>query len=428
MFCQNCGTQIPDGAKFCEGCGQPIQPTKQVNQPVPQGGQSIPPMQQGVQTAQQNGQPMQQVAQATQQNVQPMQQGGSMIQQGGQPMRQMPYQGQPGQPYMQPAQMNYQQPGQMKKKGNGAVIGIIAAVIAVLIIGGAAAGYYVIKLLPVKKINAAVEAKDFNEVNELYDKVSDKEVKADVSAAMVKYADEIRDQYISEDISYDDAMKEYDVLKTKVLTDDKQLKSDTEEIGKYAESRGFYNKAAEQLNSKYYPDAIENFSKVIEEDSAYYKKAKKGIEECDKGITDMLIGKWSFDYDLAQVFEEELGELGEELDISGLKMNITFVLEFGEDGYLNMEIDRKSFDAYMNSIIDMVVKNIEDKVLAQGVTKEEYGQYMMEEFGTDDFGKLLRQELDGDDLYNETKKTLGDFSEKTYEVKTVSCKWEIMMI
>lgn len=100
MFCQNCGTQIPDGSKFCGSCGARVggsQPVQQINQPIPQGGRPIPP-----------------------------------VQQGGQPMRQMQYQGQSGQPYMQPGQMNYQQPGQMKTKGKGLPTALVICLAIIL--------------------------------------------------------------------------------------------------------------------------------------------------------------------------------------------------------------------------------------------------------------------------------------------------------
>ena len=104
MFCQNCGTQIPDGSKFCGSCGASIggsQPVQQVNKPIPQTGRPIPQMQQG-----------------------------------GQPMRQMQYHGQPGQPYMQPAQM--------KNKSKGVSIVLVICLAIILFFAAAVAAIVII--------------------------------------------------------------------------------------------------------------------------------------------------------------------------------------------------------------------------------------------------------------------------------------------
>ena len=109
MFCQNCGTQLPDGSKFCGSCGARIggnQPVQQVNQPVPQGGRPVPPMRQGGQT--------------------------------------MQYGGQPGQPYMQSAQINYQQGGQMKNKSKGLPTVLVICLAIILIFAAAVAAVVMI--------------------------------------------------------------------------------------------------------------------------------------------------------------------------------------------------------------------------------------------------------------------------------------------
>lgn len=48
MFCEKCGTQLPDGSKFCASCGTPTEP-KQAS-PVQQAAPSVNP-QQATQTA-----------------------------------------------------------------------------------------------------------------------------------------------------------------------------------------------------------------------------------------------------------------------------------------------------------------------------------------------------------------------------------------
>ncbi|MBR4719321.1 MAG: hypothetical protein IKP31_03640 [Lachnospiraceae bacterium] len=247
--------------------------------------------------------------------------------------------------------------------------------------------------------------------------MSSKEVKDNVAEAMISYADDIRDKYISEDISYDDVIKEYDVLKEKVLADDKQLNSDMEEIEKYAESRRLYNMAATQFENKDYLDAIDNYSKVIEEDSLYYDKAKKGIESCDEGITDMLIGRWSFDYNIRDMLEEELKDMAGDIDISKLKLDFTYILEFGDDGEISMDIDRTGLDEYVDGIIDITVNSVKNQVYAEGVSDEEFRQYLTEEYGIDDFETIVRREINSDEIYKEIISELKEFSGGGFKVE-----------
>lgn len=74
MFCESCGSLIPDGQSFCSNCGaaapvqpapqaapQPVQPVQQYAEPAPQ------PVQQYAQPAPQPVQPVQQYAQPVQQ-------------------------------------------------------------------------------------------------------------------------------------------------------------------------------------------------------------------------------------------------------------------------------------------------------------------------------------------------------------------------
>ena len=120
MFCQNCGTQVPDNSAFCANCGtalnapaqQPIQ--QPIQQPVQQPVYAAP-IQQPVYTAPVQ-QPIQQPIYAA-------------------PVQQQPY----GMPMQQPA---YGTPAK-RKMGKGAWIAIIASIVAVV----AAAAVLLIVLL-----------------------------------------------------------------------------------------------------------------------------------------------------------------------------------------------------------------------------------------------------------------------------------------
>ena len=51
-FCEKCGAQLKEGAKFCAGCGAPVETYSQ--QPDPQYQQPVQPNQQYQQYQQQN--------------------------------------------------------------------------------------------------------------------------------------------------------------------------------------------------------------------------------------------------------------------------------------------------------------------------------------------------------------------------------------
>lgn len=130
MFCDQCGTQIPDNSKFCPTCGAKVDggdmtgapDTGQAHQ---QGGYTNPPQQGYGQMPQ--GQP-------------PVQPGPAPGPQGfnqGQP-----YPGQGPYPQMRPGQTG---PGQVSAKKKGSPALIIILVVLVLIIGGVVACIFVLK-------------------------------------------------------------------------------------------------------------------------------------------------------------------------------------------------------------------------------------------------------------------------------------------
>ncbi len=167
MFCLNCGAKLEEGALFCENCGTKVfkaeAPVQQPETPVSEKIEA--PVQQPEASVQQQETPIQQPTQQpiqpqAQQPVQPQAQQPvqPQAQQPVQPQYQQPVQpqyqqqGQPqyqqqGQPqYQQQGQPQYQQPGQpvsqpfnqkpsKKSIPTGAIVGIVAAVIVVAIIG-----------------------------------------------------------------------------------------------------------------------------------------------------------------------------------------------------------------------------------------------------------------------------------------------------
>ena len=109
MFCNNCGTQLPDNANVCSNCGTPVN-----------GGAQQPQYQQPVQPQYQ-----QPVQPQYQQPVQPQ------YQQPVQPQYQQPVQPQ----YQQPVQPQYQQPYAAAPQGKQPAHGMAIAALVCGLVG-----------------------------------------------------------------------------------------------------------------------------------------------------------------------------------------------------------------------------------------------------------------------------------------------------
>ena len=161
MFCNNCGKELKDGAKFCSGCGavvkqQPAPPVQQPAGQAPQYGQQAPPAQPAYQQPQapaptqqasapqpayqqappQPGQPVYQQPQAPA----PTQQAPAPPPVYQQPQASAPQYGQQAPPPAQPA---YKQPASApKKKSRKPLIfaGVAAAVVLVIVLAASLGG------------------------------------------------------------------------------------------------------------------------------------------------------------------------------------------------------------------------------------------------------------------------------------------------
>ena len=222
-------------------------------------------------------------------------------------MNQAPVQPAPAQPMMNqapvqpaPAQpmggQSYPQPGapvppayspipadkpEKKKKGKaGVVIAII--LIVLLLAGGAAAAYFFIFASPAKKISKAIEAGNMETVTELYEKVNSEKDKDQIKSELLTYVQTLEDNYLAEEITYEDAIRTMEDLRDVVFTDG-EIEDIMHMVSKIHDSRENFAKAEKLAATgtwKDYYDAVGYYEEVVSEDTLYYDKAQDAIANC----------------------------------------------------------------------------------------------------------------------------------------------------
>ncbi len=193
-----------------------------------------------------------------------------------------------GQPYPQPgapvppaySPIPADKPAKKKKGKAGVVIAII--LIVLLLAGGAAAAYFFIFASPAKKISKAIEAGNMETVMELYEKVNSEKDKDQIKSDLLTYVQTLEDNYLAEEITYEDAIQTMEDLRDVVFTDG-EIEDIMHTVSKIHDSRENYAKAEELAATgtwKTYYDAILYYEEVASEDTLYYDKAQDAIANC----------------------------------------------------------------------------------------------------------------------------------------------------
>ncbi len=193
-----------------------------------------------------------------------------------------------GQPYPQPgapvppaySPIPADKPAKKKKGKAGVVIAII--LIVLLLAGGAAAAYFFIFASPAKKISKAIEAGNMETVMELYEKVNSEKDKDQIKSDLLTYVQTLEDNYLAEEITYEDAIRTMEDLRDVVFTDG-EIEDIMHTVSKIHDSRENYAKAEELAATgtwKTYYDAILYYEEVASEDTLYYDKAQDAIANC----------------------------------------------------------------------------------------------------------------------------------------------------
>ena len=193
-----------------------------------------------------------------------------------------------GQPYPQPgapvppaySPIPADKPEKKKKGKAGVVIAII--LIVLLLAGGAAAAYFFIFASPAKKISKAIEAGNMETVTELYEKVNSEKDKDQIKSELLTYVQTLEDNYLAEEITYEDAIRTMEDLRDVVFTDG-EIEDIMHMVSKIHDSRENFAKAEKLAATgtwKDYYDAIGYYEEVVSDDTLYYDKAQDAIANC----------------------------------------------------------------------------------------------------------------------------------------------------
>lgn len=321
MFCRKCGKEINNTSRFCPFCGTPVvmpAAPAPVADPEPEApasatveapaaaeaaapvmeapeAEAVPAVETPAEAAPEAPAAEANTAAPAPEAVPTMAAPATPVQPApAQPMmNQAPVQpasAQPmgGQPYPQPgapvppaySPIPADKPEKKKKGKAGAVIAII--LIVLLLAGGAAAAYFFIFASPAKKISKAIEAGNMETVTELYEKVNSEKDKDQIKSELLTYVQTLEDNYLAEEITYEDAIRTMEDLRDVVFTDG-EIEDIMHMVSKIHDSRENYAKAEELAATgtwKDYYDAIGCYEKVVSEDTLYYDKAQDAIANC----------------------------------------------------------------------------------------------------------------------------------------------------
>ena len=204
------------------------------------------------------------------------------------PVQPAPAQPMGGQPYPQPgapvppaySPIPADKPEKKKKGKAGVVIAII--LIVLLLAGGAVAAYFFIFASPAKKISKAIEAGNMETVTELYEKVNSEKDKDQIKSELLTYVQTLEDNYLAEEITYEDAIRTMEDLRDVVFTDG-EIEDIMHMVSKIHDSRENFAKAEKLAATgtwKDYYDAIGYYEEVVSDDTLYYDKAQDAIANC----------------------------------------------------------------------------------------------------------------------------------------------------
>lgn len=173
-----------------------------------------------------------------------------------------------------------------KKKINKSIIGILTIIIIVII-----TTTFIINSNPSGAVINAINKDDYDKANNIYSgKIKgDKKQEKEFSEKLVLEIDKIANKYISNKITYDEAID-----KIEKIADFGLVRSKTNEvkreINNLNDSRIAFDTAIEFEKSSNYIDAIAQYNKVIEDDSENYANAQRKISDLsEKYKADVLI-------------------------------------------------------------------------------------------------------------------------------------------
>lgn len=258
MICANCGKEINDNSKFCGYCGTPAAAPAPV--PVPVAEQPVAPS--PVPTPA----PVPTPVPAPGPVPAPNMMGGNVV-------PPVPPQGMGMNGVPQPAAPK----AEKKKKGKAGLIVVLILLLLIIIACGVLAFIWLNR--PINKIEKAFNAGDMDTVAVLYDELKSEKDIDKVTELAYDYVDQLKEDFLNGEKDYKTVSRELDVLYASVLEDDSEVNEIINLVSKVNDSRTAFNNAESYKEEGSYVAAMEEYAKVVEEDTANYELAQTGIEE-----------------------------------------------------------------------------------------------------------------------------------------------------
>ena len=459
MICANCGKEVRDNAKFCTFCGTPMAPAAEPAQPVeptpapastaepepaptaesapapepaptPEPAPAAEP--EPTPTAEPAPAPAAEPAPTPTAEPTPTPAPASTAEPAPEPAPAAePAPAPTAQPTPMPAPAAQPVPmqpagavppaadGRKKKSHVGLIILLVVIALLILLLAGGGLFAFWLWNRPINKINRAMEAGDMERVVELYGELSGRRDKEAVSEELLAYAREIRNDYLEEKngMDYETVMETLDMLDDASLETASQIEAVTIFVNRINASREAYAAAEDYRADGAYESALEEYAKVVMEDTRYYDKAQKAMKETEQEMQDAmaeagkkLIGTWEMQYDVADLLRDELDpEFG---DFESTLV-MTFLMDFNEDGTFKLYVDESTFVENFNGWLDefvaygvgLLYEMFEEE---DGMTREEVDEYLQEylQMTMEEFMRgLIDSELDVDAMVAEMKLT-----------------------
>ena len=234
MFCTNCGHEVGN-AKFCPACGEPVESEQQEseNAAAPVEGTMI-----------------------LNRNEQPQNAGQSVPE-----------------PSVMPAPAALK-----KKKKKNKAVPVIVCLCLLLALGGGGYLAYKYYTSPMKQFALQLEQGNIDNAIMYLDQIDSNTKQQQAVQGLINNAQEIYTNFQAEAVEYSEASRSIDKI-AKALEDNADIVDIREKLEALNVSRIAYGTAVKLQDSARYADAIEEYEKVISDDT-YYDSAQQAISDC----------------------------------------------------------------------------------------------------------------------------------------------------
>jgi len=260
------------------------------------------------------------------------------------------------------------------RNNKGKISTILIVILAIVVLAGAFVVYWFNR--PIYKVNKAIEANDIETVAKYFGKLS-AEDKEEVQKQMVVYCGNLNDDYIEEDIEYDDIMEQYDILGEEVLEGNETFEFLLENTKLLKVSREAYVTGMAAYEKGEYEKALEDLKKVVSDDKNY-KKALKAIKDCENKLLPDVDGVWVCGLDVGKAIAKKASVFM----LSEISFNMNVYMQFNKDGtgmlYIDKDELKEDLYEYMDKALDKVLEAYAKNI---GLTKKAFELSFKKQYG-----------------------------------------------